>query len=351
MEAPGSFRPHEVLRAHLDGLLREWEGADAVHKRYRQAGETLERHEQFADAVLAYCRGEDWASVGRLLGDRGAEVAARPGSWLLSLPSSLVQTDPWLLLAVARQQRADGRVAEAIATFHAVERNALTSQPVLTARRERLLLASLVDRSSRPSLGWVAALRDAAAGDPVAAVGSLGNRSAHDLLALGVARLLAADVAGASEALRRARDRSDASPTVGLAASIALLVATHLAGSATPAQADDLERTASALDVPFLSRLARAAAGLVNGSVQQVEEVVAECDRAGDDAGAAIAATLATLATADVDALGADRTPRTADVGAVGDRRRGARRAAGLGPRRAESLARRRGRGRCTISR
>ena len=151
MEAPGSFRPHEVLRAHLDGLLREWEGADAVHKRYRQAAETLERHEQFADAVLAYCRGEDWASVGRLLGDRGAEVAARPGSWLLSLPSSLVQTDPWLLLAVARQQRADGRVADAIATFHAVERNALTSQPVLDGAT-RAAAAGVARRPLQPAV-------------------------------------------------------------------------------------------------------------------------------------------------------------------------------------------------------
>ena len=27
LDSPGSFRSHEVLRAHLDGLLMEWEGA------------------------------------------------------------------------------------------------------------------------------------------------------------------------------------------------------------------------------------------------------------------------------------------------------------------------------------
>ena len=173
MEEHGSFRPHEVLRAHVEAMLREAEGVDALHKRYRRAAEALEHRGRFAEALLSYCRAEDWLAVSRLLGARGAEVAARPGSWLLGMPASIVQADPWLVLAVARQQRGDGRIVDAIATFERVERSALTAAPAVVAQRERLLLASLVDRSSRPSLPWVGVLREAVAGDPVAAAASL----------------------------------------------------------------------------------------------------------------------------------------------------------------------------------
>ncbi len=298
MEAHGSFRAHEVLRAHVEAMLREAEGADSVHKRYRRAAEALERRDQFADALLSYCRGEDWVAVSRLLGARGAEVAARPGSWLLGMPASIVQSDPWLVLAVARQQRGDGRIREAIATFERVERSALTAAPAVVAQRERLLLASLVDRSSRPSLAWVAALREAAVGDPVSAAASLTPRVAHDLLAIGIARLVAADVRAAAENLTRARDRAESSPTVALAAAIALLVADHLAGSSTASAADDVEREAAAVDVPFLTRLARAAAGLVTGSTEQIDAAVGGCDRAGDELGGSLAAALGVVAFA-----------------------------------------------------
>jgi DNA-binding SARP family transcriptional activator len=293
MEHHGSFRAHEVLRAHVEAMLREAEGADSVHKRYRRAAEALEHRNQFAEALLSYCRGEDWLAVSRLLGARGAEVAARPGSWLLSMPATIVQSDPWLVLAVARQQRGDGRIAEAIATFERVERSALTAGPAVVAQRERLLLASLVDRSSRPSLAWVATLREAVVGDPVAAANGLAPRTAHDLLAVGVALLVAAEVRNASDMLTRARDRAEASPPVALAAAIALLVTDHLAGVSTATAAVDVEREAAVVDVPFLTRLARAAAGLVTGSGEQIDAAVDECDRAGDVLGATLGAALA----------------------------------------------------------
>lgn len=298
MEAQGSFRSHEVLRAHLEGLLMEWEGADAVRKRYRQAAETLERHGQFPEALRAYCRGEDWPSASRLLGARGAEVADRPGSWLVGLPSAMVQADPWLLLAVARQQRADGRLADAIATFQRVEAGALTSLPVTVARRERLVLTSLLERSSVPSLAWVAALRDAVVQDPTAAAAGLSNRSAHELLASGVSQLLAGEVHAATLALQRARDRADTSPTVSLAADLGLLFSSYLAGVEDPVAADDLERAATTLDIPFLVRLCRAAGGMVTGALDLVDAVVDDSDQAGDETGAAVAALCAAIARA-----------------------------------------------------
>ena len=296
VEEPGSFRSHEVLRSHLEGLLVESKGADAVRKSYCRTAEILQRHEQFADALTAFCRGEDWPSVSQLLGSRGAEVADKPGSWLATLPPTLVESDPWLLLAVARRQRASGLITDAITTYRRVERIALSAVPVSIARRERLILASLLDGSSPSSLAWVAALRDAVCGGPLADADVLSGRSTHEILAKGLVALLRGEVRIAEPLLREARDRPDASPVVSLTANLGHVIAGSLGRTATAEDAADLERTAIAVDVPFLSRLCRAAAAMVNGTIRDIVAVVDDSERAGDQAGAAVAAVLGELA-------------------------------------------------------
>ena len=296
LEGHDTFRSHEVLRSHLDAQLVESEGLDAVRKRYRRAATVLEQHGHVAEALRASCRGEDWVSASRLLGSRGAEVADQPGPWLSSLPPKMVHADPWLLLAEARRQRADGRLEEAIASYARVESLSLSAMPVAVARRERLLLTALVDRSSYPSLPWVAALREALVGDPVAALRRVGAAGGPDVLAGGLIQLLAGDVAGAAASLQLARDRSDASPTVAMAAELGLLVARFLAGDPDPESADELERAAVALEIPFLTRLCRAAYGMVTGSDDLVAGAIAECEHSGDRVGAAVAGVLGALA-------------------------------------------------------
>jgi DNA-binding SARP family transcriptional activator len=295
MEGPATYRSHEVLRAHLDAQLVEWEGLDAVRKRYRMAAAVLEAHGHVPEALRANCRGEDWVSASRLLGARGAEVADRPGGWLASLPRKLVYGDPWLLLAEARRQRGDGRLEDAINSYARVEAISLTAVPGTVARRERLLLTTLVDRSSFPSLAWVAVLREVAFGDPMAALARIRATTAPDALAGGVVQLIAGDVAAAMATLRRARDRSDTSPTVAMAAELALVVATFVAGGTDAEAADELDRAAAALDVPFLTRLCHAAYGMVTGDDDVVAGAVNECEHRGDAAGAAIAAVLGAL--------------------------------------------------------
>jgi DNA-binding SARP family transcriptional activator len=141
-------------------------------------------------------------------------------------------------------------------------------------------------------------LRDAVVQDPTTATAGLSNRSAHELLAGGVSQLLAGDVGSATLTLQRARDRADASPTVSLAADLGLLVASYLAGVEDPVAADDLERAATTLDIPFLVRLCRAAGGMVTGALDLVDAVVDDSDQAGDETGAAFAALCATIARA-----------------------------------------------------
>ena len=69
-------------------------------------------------------------------------------------------------------------------------------------------------------------------------------------------------------------------------------------GVVDPVVADDLERTATALDIPFLVRLCLAAGGMVTGAPDLVGAVVDDSDRAGDEIGAAVATLCAAIARA-----------------------------------------------------
>jgi DNA-binding SARP family transcriptional activator len=124
------------------------------------------------------------------------------------------------------------------------------------------------------------------------------GRSPHDRLAAGIVRLLGGDVRVAAGLLRLTRDDPDASPALSVAASLGHLVASYLAGRATAADADCLERSATLLEMPFLTRLCRAAAGMVTDHPALVDDVVADCVRGGDVVGAAIAAAFGSLAAA-----------------------------------------------------
>src|SRR5690606_22505812 len=105
----GWYRYHEVLRSHLEDLLRERDGDALVRRRNERAGALLEAAGRPADAVAAYCRAEDFTSVARLLGEDGEAIANDSGAWLERLPASLLRDDPWVLLASARRHRAYGR--------------------------------------------------------------------------------------------------------------------------------------------------------------------------------------------------------------------------------------------------
>ena len=58
--------------------------------------------------------------------------------------------------------------------------------PVTVARRERLLLTALLDRSSFPSLPWVAALRERSSATPSRRSGASAQPAAPEVLAGGL---------------------------------------------------------------------------------------------------------------------------------------------------------------------
>ena len=63
----GEYRYHEVLRTYLHGVLLEELGEEAVHARFRAAGDLLAGAGAATEALEAYCRGEDCESARRLL--------------------------------------------------------------------------------------------------------------------------------------------------------------------------------------------------------------------------------------------------------------------------------------------
>ncbi len=79
LDDEGTYRYHEVLRSHLEGMLVEAVGAGAARARAHRGGELLEADGAIAEAVAAYSRAEDWAAVDRLLDRYGERLAAGSG--------------------------------------------------------------------------------------------------------------------------------------------------------------------------------------------------------------------------------------------------------------------------------
>ena len=117
----GCYRYHEVLRAHLEAMLVEEVGEAEARRRYRVAAGLLEASGAVCDALQAYCRGEDWAAVARLLGEDGHEATSKSAAWLDLLPAALREQDPWIVLAAARRHRDAGPLQEAVAGYRTAQ--------------------------------------------------------------------------------------------------------------------------------------------------------------------------------------------------------------------------------------
>src|SRR5205814_3888315 len=143
----GSYRYHEVLRSHLIAVLLEEVGLPGLRERFRAAGALLADAGALPEAVEAYCRGEDWEPVSRLLGRNGREVAADPSGWLEAIPPAVVSNDPWLLPANARRFRAEGHLRAANAAYRRAEIAFGPSDAGSMCREERQALAARLDGS------------------------------------------------------------------------------------------------------------------------------------------------------------------------------------------------------------
>ncbi len=257
----GTYRYHEVLRSHLEGILVETVGEATARARSRRGGELLEGDGAIAEAVAAYSRAEDWAAVDRLLDLHGERLAAGQGAWMDTLPPALLVQDPWLILATARRHRAEGRWAQAVDAYGRAEVLFGSGEAGAACRRERLAVAAWLDPrpAPAPASDWSGALRSAIAHDPLARRAT-GDAEPGRLVAAGLGALVAGRVADARRILHDACDEEACSPVIGLTAALGEGVAGLLAGdSRAVVETEQAVAAAERAGLGWLARVGRAA--------------------------------------------------------------------------------------------
>ncbi|MBM3679539.1 MAG: hypothetical protein FJW96_16935 [Actinobacteria bacterium] len=259
-----AFRYHETLRSQLELMLVETLGERDTLRRFRRAGALLEAHGELPDAVRAYGRAGAWGDVQRLLGRDGDRVVRDEPLWLDELPPSILESDPWLLLALARRQRSIGRFAAAVETYKRAESLARGSVVGTTFRSERVALAQWLEPNAPRSGDAIGILRGATVRDPVLA-GQAAARlgTAEGLTVSGLCALLAGACGEAARIFERATEslepRSFAAAAAQLGRAVAHLLSSDTAGGSEASAAAESAETAG---VFWLARLAHAALAL-----------------------------------------------------------------------------------------
>jgi DNA-binding SARP family transcriptional activator len=271
LDEEGAYRYHEVLRSHLEGALVESVGEAEARRRYHRAGELLEQHGHLPEALRAYCRAEEWTAARKLLGGRGEQVIDRPGAWLEALPPTILDHDPWLLLASARRSVAEGAWSAALEAYQRAEAASGTGEPGESSRRERQALEGWFAPAVSAPSDWTGILRLAVERDPAGVAARESARLDHDAagaLARGLSALLDGDVNRATRDLDAVAGRGDASPAVALGAAIAASLARALGGHDVERDLEALGEAADGANLPWLAgftRLASSLAGTGNG--------------------------------------------------------------------------------------
>lgn len=319
----GEYRYHEILRAHLEAAFVESTEPEEARAHYRRAAQLLEGEGALEDALRAYCRAEARGDVARLLGRNGERVAGHAGSWLDALPASIVEQDPWLLLAAARQERAAGRLAQAIRRYQDAERLFPSGEARHDCLRERLALAAWIDPSARRSGDAWGLLREATVREPL----RVRRRAAASFdpaarLVAGLAALLGGQVRDAADMLDGASG-DDVDVSLATAARLGRAVALLLGGdSGGLAEAEQAAEESERIGNPFLGRLARAALGIAGGQSRVLEATASRVtsDLEGDPWGRLVAALFESWGMLvdgdDASALLDDATSQARELGA-----------------------------------
>ncbi len=286
LDDEGTYRYHEVLRSHLEGMLVEQVGEPAARARARRGGELLEGDGAIAEAVAAYSRAEDWGAVDRLLDRHGELLAAGQGAWMDTLPPALLVQDPWLILATARRHRAEGRWAQAVDAYGRAEVLFGSGKAGATCRGERQALAGWLEPLPAPAGDWSGALRAAIARDPLLRRPA-GDDEAGRLLAAGLGALVGGRAAEARRILRRAVDDESCTPVIASAAALGAAVAGLLAGDARAVvEAEQAVAAGEQAGLGWLARVGRAAlsiAGSPAGAEYARSDATAVRDAAARD--------------------------------------------------------------------
>jgi DNA-binding SARP family transcriptional activator len=159
----GSYRYHEVLRAHLDAVLQQRRGAADAAAHHRKVGELLEAEGRIDDALHAYSRAADWTAVSRLVVHRMAHPSllgpVADDAWIELVPTPIIENDPYLLLARARERTVNGRLGAALRDYDRAAVGAASDSLARTCEEERSALAGWADPHAPVPGGWLGELR------------------------------------------------------------------------------------------------------------------------------------------------------------------------------------------------
>ncbi|MCU1517888.1 MAG: hypothetical protein JWQ75_2609 [Pseudarthrobacter sp.] len=289
-----TVRVPELLRQYLAASLDAGNEAEDIRDR---TAAVLEREGAFGHALSVLASGEDWDKAGGLL-HRAGTAAVQPGTcnWAARIPVRMLRDDARLAVAAARQMLDDGCLAGAQRMV--VEVQGLTSEPgwLEMARAIEVAAARWTGSASLVGCDPADALREAVRGQPERAVRSLGvPRRPPELLAYGLASLLAGDQRSALDPLRRCAGRLAEQPWPALAAQLVLAVF----GPDKPdwdfdgpaAEVDAVQRQAERRGLTWLARLAsgvQAAVPGAPGGQESVSSIIESCEQRGDEWGAAL---------------------------------------------------------------
>ncbi|MGH2465135.1 MAG: AAA family ATPase, partial [Candidatus Limnocylindrales bacterium] len=291
LDDDGTYRYHEVLRGHLEGVLLEEQGEAAVRAANLRAGELLEAADALPEALVAYGRAEAWDAAERLVAREGRQLADGAAPWLDALPAATLRHDPWLILAAARRHRAEGRWLEAVEAYQRAEVGFGAAAAAQACRRERLAIVPWLDAAAGPWSDWSGRLRAAVGRDPLAvtrdqpdvawpgsearADGRPGPRERQQLVQ-GLAMLAGGRVATAAYFLDPEADGLEGDPAAAAARFLARGTARLLAGE--PAGSADLEAGIARAETAAWGWLARLGRGLLAAATSSGPIANAETD-------------------------------------------------------------------------
>lgn len=303
----GAYRYHEVLRAHLDACLQQRRGCADAAAHHRRVGELLEAEGRIDDALHAYSRAGHWPAVSRLVVHRMAHpslLATVAGDgWIELVPATIVENDPYLLLARARERTVNGRLGAALRDYHRAAAGAAIDTVARTCEEECATLAGWSDPGAPGPSGWLGDLRratqartDGNAAGHSRAVGE--SDDPRDVLGHGLALLVAGRADEAFDVLTDvmrhplAESRSAAIAEFGLVLADALSAVQHRASALDPARIEKVASVVERCGLGWVARMARASLALTSqadgcGAAHVVRE---DCARDSDPWGAALSA-------------------------------------------------------------
>ena len=310
----GAYRYHEVLRAHLDACLQQRLGVAGAAAHHRRVGELLEAEDRIDDALHAYSRAADWAAVSRLVVHRMAHPSlvgpVSDDAWIELIPAPIVENDPYLLLARARERTVNGRLGAALRDYDRAAVGAAIDSLARTCEEERAVLAGWSDPGAPIPPGWLGTLRGVAqtpgalanslAAGPARLTDRLEPGELNDVLGRGLAMIIANRPLDGGDVLSQVLRHPLADSRSAALADLALILADGLITvqqGLDPLEPSRIENVSSVLErcgLGWAARMTRASLALTTqgdgcAAARTVHET---CVRDADPWGAALALLL-----------------------------------------------------------